>query len=125
MLRSDVYQDSPLISATVPTTSGIVLNSGEVSWICADWNAGDPKITIFSEVDQFNCRTTCILWVCFREGTEIHIIDARYQNMDSNVKHRRVMLESERFVHATGGTVLLGQPDGYLSITPPIATKSG
>jgi len=48
----------------------------------------------------------CIAYVVYREGTKIRFVDARFQNVDSSTKSRRLFLNFSRFTHAEGGTLL-------------------
>jgi hypothetical protein len=115
LLREAATQDAPLHSIQVPASNNIPLVDGAANYVFTDWNGGTPIVATSTVVTDFNCLDKCLLWTVCREGTELHVLDGRRMNVDANRKHRRVLLEAERFRKTSTGTAI-GTP-GNRNIT--------
>lgn len=117
MLRSAANHSATLYSVSVPATSSLVMTNNSPNYIFVDWNNGTPIISTSNSTTGFNCLDKCLLWSVTREGSLLYSVDGRSMNVDSNSKHRRVLLEAEVFKKATYGSVI-GNPSGrYISLT--------
>jgi hypothetical protein len=117
MLRSAANHSATLYSVSVPATASLAMTNDSPNFIFVDWNNGTPIITATTSNNDFNCLDKCLLWSITREGSLLYSVDGRSMNIDSNSKHRRVLLESEVFRKATNGS-MIGNPSGrYLSLT--------
>jgi hypothetical protein len=122
MLRSDIQANSPLFNITFPAKNNITLVDNESNYICAVYIASGDYAEVQNigiNISTFNCRTSCIMWLVSRSGNEVYKVDARFQNLDSNVKHRRVLLECDPFRHADalGGTIVESVSGNYFKVT--------
>lgn len=106
VLRTSASETASIVSMSVSATTNLSLTDNSVNYIYVNYNAGTPVAQAGTSVNDFNCMDKCILYTAVREGTALSYADARNQNVDSNRKHRRMMLEAEGFRHVTGGSAL-------------------
>lgn len=105
-LRPTADSHSPLRVLTVPARANLVLQDNSTSYIFIDYNLGNPIYSISTSTSAFNCLDKCLAWVVSRENLELHIVDAREQNVDLSTKLRRLFLDFSKFIHAQGGSIL-------------------
>lgn len=106
VLRTFDSETAPIVSLVVPSVTSLSLTDGAVNYIYVDYNSGNPQIATSTNVSDFNCQDKCIIYIVSRDGTDIYYLHAGKQNIDSNRKHRRVLLECEKFRKSSTGTSL-------------------
>lgn len=84
----------------------LTLTDGVANYIYVDYNSGTPQYAVSTSITDFNCIDKCIIYMAHRDGTVVHWVDAREQNVDGNRKTRRLFLDFSKFIHAANGTVL-------------------
>jgi hypothetical protein len=105
-LRNSASEIATLMLVDVPATNPVSLTDNDANYIYADYAAGTPVVLVTTDVSGFNCLDKCVIAVVGREGTHLHIIEMAHQNVDSNRKHRRKLLETIPFAHIQGGCML-------------------
>lgn len=117
VLQPTATDGTQLICVTVPAKTGLAITDNSVNYVYADYNSGTPQVAATTSIDGFNCRDKCLIYIVSREGTDLHIVDARSQGVNSNIKHRRALLEIEFMRHSKGGTQLSNPSGLTLSVT--------
>lgn len=105
-LRSSASQEAPIYSVEFAAQTPIALTDNSINYVYLDYNAGSPQFVVSTSLSAFNCMDKCIAYTIVREGTVLHYVDARGQNVDANRKHRRKILETENFKWVKGGSIL-------------------
>ena len=116
LLRVSASEPAHLELCVVPANASLALTDNDSNYIYADYNAGVPVVAVTTDVNGFNCLDKCLIGVVGREGTHLHIISAHMQNVDSNRKHRRKLLETIPFAHVEGGCII-GTSGRFVSLT--------
>lgn len=100
----------------LPAYPNIPLVDNSTNYIYADFNNGSPVFKVTTSIAGLNCMDKCVTWVVVREGTDLHTVDARAQNVDISTKTRRLFMDFSRFIHASGGS-MLGASGLTISVT--------
>jgi len=116
ILRSSADTHAPIYSSTFSGITADFPADGATTYYFIDYNAGSFVIRSSTIITSFNCLDKCHLYTISREGTNLFILDAREQNVDSNRKARKRNYETAPFAHAPGGTIL-GASGLFLSLT--------
>ena len=105
-LRAVADDHTDIYNVVIPAQSNITLTDNTTNYIFADFNGGSPQWDVGLTIDAFNCQNKCIGYIVVRIGTVLKILDVKEQNVDSNRKHRRKELDTQRFEHVLGGSLL-------------------
>lgn len=108
VLRGTIDPHLPLYAIGVNSQGPISLTDSSENYVYLDYNAGSPQWVASTSRDDFNCIDKCIGYYIYREGTDLNIIKATEQNVDSNRKSRQLFLKFQKFIHAENGTQLGG-----------------
>lgn len=111
LLRVSDSESAEIVRIEFPGVSDVSLADGATNYVYFDYNSGEPAIVVSSSISSFNCMDKCLVYTIAREGNSIFVVDARGQNVDSNRKHRRVLLECDTFRHISGGCII-GEASG-------------
>jgi hypothetical protein len=106
MLRPTSDPHDTLISMAVGVTANLALTDNSLNYVFVSYNAGTPIVQAGTSLTDFNCIDKCLIYSISREGTTLYWVSAGEQNIDSNRKHRRMLLECEGFRHVVGGSAL-------------------
>lgn len=117
VLRAAADIHSTLYSVEVNAQAGITLTDNSVNYVYLDYNSGSPQFVVSTSITAFNGMDKCLAYTIVREGTTLHYINATEQNVDSNRKHRRMLLETGGFEHVVGGTALSEVGTRNISVT--------
>jgi len=117
MLRTSASESATLMSTSFPAANNLALTNNATNYVYADYNAGSPQILVTTSSADFNCEDKCHLYTISREGTKLHIIDARNQNVDANRKLRRRFYDTGVLEHTDGGTNLSSPSARYLAVS--------
>jgi len=108
VLRGTTDPHLPLYAIGVNAQGPISLTDSSENYVYLNYNAGSPQWVASTSRDDFNCIDKCIGYYIYREGTDLNIIKATEQNVDSNRKSRQLFLKFQKFIHAENGTQLGG-----------------
>lgn len=117
LLRASADETSQLYLAEFTGVSSFSIPDADVIYICIDFNSGSPIITSVRDPYTLNGKNIVFVGIVSREGNHLHIIDGTRQNIDSNRKIIRRMLETDTFKWVPGGTIL-GYTGLNLNLTP-------
>jgi hypothetical protein len=116
ILRTSNNHTAPLISVNF-SAKNFTFAVDESGFIALGYNNGSPtlfKTPLLSDIDGDSQVT---LFRIHRESDEIQYISAEGQNVDENLKLRRMLYDIHKFSHAEGGSIL-GNPSGLnVSVT--------
>lgn len=107
LLRESAGRTPQIHALVVPATDSLSLTDGQVNYIIIDYNAGAPVITATTDSTAFNCQNICHLYRIAREGTDLHIVDSRQQNVDFNRSARVRMHKVELYAPSAGSTPIV------------------
>lgn len=117
ILRSSASHDGTMYAVEVSAASNLTLLEDSTNYVYLDYNAGVPQFQTSSSRASVNGLNKTLAYLIYRHGVELHIVDARKQNLDFGTRTRNLFLDFSTFIHANGGS-MLGSPSGtYLSLT--------
>jgi hypothetical protein len=117
VLRSSADQHADLYLVAVPAQAGLALLDNSANWVYLDYNAGVPQFSTSASSTAFNGMDKCITYLIYRSGTSLNTINAVGLNVDSGNKTRKLFLDFNRFIHASGGSVLGSPSTTTVSLT--------
>lgn len=105
VVRSSASLGAPLYNAAVPSAT-LTLTDNALNVIYTDYNSGAPALFVTTNVATANAIDKSASYAVYRQGTLLHSIDLRKQNIDTSRRIRTFFLAYQRFIHAGGGTVI-------------------
>ena len=115
MIRTGVNQTDRLITVKFDSKNFIIVY-GETKFIYLDFLSGVTQLKETPSVLDIHGFAQIQVYQTFLND-EFHYIDARGQNLDSGNKIRSLLYDTNRFLHASGGSVI-GTPGGLnISVT--------
>lgn len=104
VIRPSAGSTATLYGIGISAQANISLTDQSTNYIYIDYNAGAPLFSVSTSITSFNCMDKCIAYMVHRDGTLLHIVDAREQNVDGNRKTRQLFLKFSKFIHSSNGT---------------------
>lgn len=106
ILRKLSSSTSELVQFSFSGVNNLVLTNNAVNYVILSYNDGTPIISSVLSIVDFDCLSKSIICTVTRENNFLNIVNASYQNIDSNRKYRRLLLEVEPFNKTNNGGVL-------------------
>ena len=116
LLRSSASSHKGMVAVKFNEQKNIWL-ADWINYIYLDYNAWSPTFNTWASITDFNCQDKCIAYTVVKTWTWLNIVDAREQNVDSNRKHRRLLLEAYGFQPVKWGSVLWAVNWTWLTVT--------
>lgn len=85
--------------------SNVTLTDNTTNFVYVDYNAGSPQIVSTTSITNLNFRTHIVIGVVTREGTDLHIINAKQYLEDFQVKMFLRQLRLKPLEKASGAVV--------------------
>lgn len=105
-LRTSAVESAPLVNLVFAAQLNMALTDNAVNYVYLDYNAGAPQFVVSTSISAFNGMDKVIAYTVAREGVVLYSVDSRNQGIDSNRKHKTMLLETQGFEHVIGGTAL-------------------
>lgn len=115
LLRATNSETGILQKYTIPAVTNLTLTDNANNYVLANYNAGNPTLTVTTDPTQINGKTTTIVYVIARVGNTIHYLNLAGANVDSNGKLRARFLNTEAIKRAQGMTI--GFTNRNISVT--------
>lgn len=90
----------------IPAQTPISLTDNSLNYVYVDYNAGSPTFLVTTSLATINGTTNVVAYVVHRQGTVLHHLDVRDQNVDALNKISEVFYGFTPFIHESGGTLL-------------------
>jgi hypothetical protein len=116
-LRVSASETASLHHVSVPAKTDLALTDNSINYIYASYNSGSPVILATTDFNEFNCLDKCIIWRLSRAGTDIHIINAAANNVDSNRKYRRKSFDTENIIVVRGTALTADEGTRHFSVS--------
>lgn len=117
LIRSGSNDIDPIVSVEIAEQLNIPITDLATNYIYIDYNAGNPVYTTTLNQNNIDCKSKCLAYIVYRNGTHLNIIDDRGHSTDVSRKTRHVFRAYSRFIHEEGGTELSEPSPLALAVT--------